>query len=201
MVTVRCGRCRGQGQVAGMGGIMGDCSECNGVGKVSKAIETQDFVVASERIESVQVSAVDIIEKPVDEMSEVVHEKVKSPKKKKTKLGKSLGAYKEPEILDDITRACLEEPSMDPLAWKHKYQNVEGLFAKSFITGQQEELITKVQRASIRASYAMQRPIAPRTVDMGKSQDIASKNDSEYKAYKVKEKELIDKAAKKAGKK
>ncbi len=181
MALVRCMSCKGLGHVNGMGGIQRDCKVCDGVGKIEK------------------VASVDISAKPVEKEPEIVHiaeaelsvaideesKKQVLPKKKEVEL----------ETLDPITQACIEEPRMDPIAWQNKFQNVQGLFAKSMITGQIEACVSKVQRAGIRASYAAQQPMAARTVDLNKAQDAASRTDADYIAYKNQEKARLKKEA------
>lgn len=182
----RCLACKGLGKVNGMGGLQRDCKACDGVGKVeSKPI----------------VDSVDILEKPVDKTPEIVHvEMAASAAIDEQSSKQTLPKKKEAavvETLDEITLACIEEQRMDPIAWKQKYQHVEGLFAKSMITGQMEEIISKVERAAIRTSYAMQTPAAPRIVDLNKAQDAAGKSDPDYIAYQNKEKARLKKEASK----
>ena len=178
----RCLTCKGLGKVSGMGGLQRDCKVCDGVGKVEdkKPGDVLDDVYKS--LDAKYVDAVDTPVKPVEETPEIVHE----VKKKEVEAV---------ETLDEITKACIEEPRMDPISWKNKYQHVEGLFCKSIITGQMDEVISKVERAAIRTSYAMQTPAAPRKVNLNKAQDNAGKADPDYIAYQNKEKARLKKEA------
>lgn len=102
---IRCGKCRGLGEYAGMGGIMRECIDCGGVGKIDKVNH-----------------AIDIFEKPVDKaleivpVVEVIAPVVIEPVKKKE--------VEVAEILDEMTQACLDEPKMTTEQWRAKYPSI-----------------------------------------------------------------------------
>lgn len=184
---VRCLKCKGQKEYSGIGGIMKSCEPCGASGYVEKVnvsvaqVEKEEEIV---HIEPVSVSAVEAFESmgvPAEIIAEaltIVPEIVQVP-----------AAVVVPEI-DEFTQAVIDEPRLDPIAWQEKYKHVTRLFGMT-ITGHFGELVSKVERAAIRANYASNQVIGERTVDLSVSQDAVSRGDNEYTAYQAQEKKLI----------
>lgn len=173
---VRCVTCRGSGRVNGMGGLLKDCKVCGGDGTLEKLSIAKDVEDKPKKL-AVKEEAPKVTSKRVT---------FKKAPAVRSDAEPIVAATKPivPPVIDEVTQACLEEPRMEASAWRQKYQHVPGLFGKSMITGQIEEAISKVQRAAIRASYAMTQPIAPRTVDLSAAQEKASLKDADYLSFK-----------------
>lgn len=190
---VRCTKCLGQKEYFGIGGIVKSCDTCNATGKVEapKRLETipeetvtpvTDIISAAEAFKSMGIPDAIIAEAAATEAVDKA-------------LAQSQANFKKEETkVDELMQAVLDEPRMTPEMWKAKYQHVERLFGRSIITGCMEEMISKVQRAQMRANHAMQTPMAPRKVDLGRAQDMAVQSDPEYKAYVAQEKMRTEKA-------
>ncbi len=201
---VRCLKCRGQKEYAGMGGIMKDCEVCNGTGKVEpvklEIVENKKEIEHVEPVkEELKVETVSAAEAfaSMGVPAEVVKEAMANPP-----LIVSQGEILplNAPVIDEFMQAVLDEPRMDPISWQAKYKHVSRLFGVD-ITGHFGELVTKVERAAIRANYASTQVIAERTVDLSVSQDSVSNSDPEYAAFTAQEKKLKAEAEKKAVKK
>ena len=187
---IRCTKCLGQKGYYGIGGLYRDCDVCDKTGKIEapKRLEAipeepvTQTVSVSEAFASMGIPAAIIAEAAATEAVDkaLAQSQANFKKKEETKV-------------DELMQAVLDEPRMTPEMWKAKYQHVERLFGRSIITGCMEEMISKVQRAQMRANHAMQTPMAPRTVDLGKAQDMAVQSDPEYKAYVAQEKMRTEK--------
>jgi hypothetical protein len=186
----RCLKCRGQGEYAGIGGIMKNCIACDGKGKIEVIKDSPKETLPKKKVKEVEaVSAPEAFESmgiPASVINEVITKD----------LSEDSNNFPKPE-LDELTQAILDEPRMEAMAWAKKWCHVKQLFAMSPITGRYEELITKVQRAGMRATFAQGQEIAPRVVDLSKAQDSTIKSDPEYKAYQAQEKKLKEAAKKK----
>lgn len=169
--TVRCDKCKGQKEFAGIGGIMKPCHNCDGKGRISVPVAT-----------SAESNAVvmDIASKATNEVVRAIKRKRPSRAKSKVLAPETKDMFQDTctiaEIfappIDPVMVAVLDEPRMDPFKWQMKYKDVPGLFGRDMATGGIAELITKVQRAAMRADYANAQPKIARKVDMLKSQDV-----------------------------
>ena len=212
MSKIRCGTCRGQKRLVGIGGIEKDCVTCDGTGQVN----APKLVVSVAPVAPVTVIEAEVIATPVT-VTPVTKGKRKSRAKPKamdiagvsvTQASKSDAIFVElaplepepifPPYEDEFMRAILEELTMDPFAWADKYKHVTSLFGISKITNQPCELITKVQRANIRTDYAYSKPISPRTDAMKASQEAVAEKDGAYQNYVAQEKARADRALKAA---
>lgn len=200
---IKCLKCKGLGEYAGMGGIMRECGTCDGTGKIERDMPERvtETVSATEAFVSMGI--------PLGVVNQVIAPAVEntvSPGLIKETIAiegikqdnKPAPVARQEPAIDEVMQAVIDEPRMEALAWKNKYRHVKGLFAKSIITGQYEELITKVQRAAMRANYASNQVIAERVVDMGALQDATVINSPEYKAYAAQEKLRTEKIESKA---
>lgn len=157
--TVRCQACRGQKEAPGLGGIVKKCRACDGAGQVEIAVVT-----------SAPSNAV-VTTISTDEAVKTVGRK----RKPKNKEPETVDMF--PVIapgIDEFTQAILDEPRLDPLTWKAKYKHIPRLFGINPMTQMFDELISKVERANIRATYASAQPKIARKVDMTKSQDVGA---------------------------
>ena len=205
---IRCGRCRGQKEYAGMGGIMKECEVCDGTGKVAIVDMSVNDIDKGEEIVSVEHSEeeLDMVESVTDsdigdvKVSDVTVTLVTEAQASEQidNQPKQTLPLKQPE-LDELMQAVLAEPGMKPEDWARKYAHVDRLFGMT-ITGHHGELVTKVQRAEMRATYASQQPKADRQVDLKVAQDMASKTDPDYAVYQAEEKKLAEASKKKAAK-
>ena len=179
--TTRCTACRGQKEFAGLGGIMKKCHHCDGKGSVSAIVATST--------ESNAIVA-DMAAAATDEVISAI--KRKRPSRAKAKEpetvdmfiaeaiasssidsdGKAGRTVIVAPVVDEFTQAVLDEPRMDPLTWQAKYKHINRLFGINPLTQKFDELVSKVQRAEIRAQHAAAQPKIKRTVDMTKSQDV-----------------------------
>ncbi len=206
---VRCAKCRGQKEYAGIGAIMKPCEPCGATGLVEqiklKPVEKID--ISSERVEkeeenvhipegTTEVCSLEDIfpgvskamEEATTKMAEVITKDLSESSEDFPKPTVTV-KKKEPEIKqpifngysDAMMEALIAESLMDSEEWKRKYPHVAGMGVR--------------ERQSIMAMYAQSKPTAPRQVDLGKAQDGAVKGDPEYAAFQAKEKQLLAKQA------
>jgi len=193
---VRCYKCRGLKQVAAIGGIVKDCWICDATGKVEieeapilEVIQSKmtpedapvlvplDVVLADAQLRQVTAdlevkldSGVSSEAQPTVIQNETV---VDTPPNYAVQLG----------VSEELLGAVLDEPRMKPDEWRMKYKGVAGLLGPNGT----DEIMTKVERASLRERYALMQPIAPRKVNLGASQDAAVNTDVEYLKFKAQE--------------
>jgi len=192
---IRCHRCRGQKEYAGIGGIVKKCEVCDGKGTVEKialkAVKNSDIedVKKSDTKPSVKtkrkavkaevetVSLKDVLSEVgvPDEVTEEMFPEDAEITMVTAAPGPIFAGYD-----DEFMRAILAEPSMTTEAWRDKY----GLIAGGMDIRQRHE---------IRVMYAASKPIAPRSVDLGKAQDMTAMSSPEYKAYAQQEKMRTEK--------
>ncbi len=195
---VRCPRCRGQKQYAGMGGIFKDCESCDATGKVElirlkptaivesvdtfiepvaiveEIVHTPEAVSIEEAFESMGVPAA-----VITEMNDIEPIELDIPALEIV-ITKEVEPFPVQEmVIDRMMEAVLAEPTMTTEEWRAKYPDIA-------------EVSDIRQRHSMRIVYAQSKPIAPRAVDLSKSQDDIAKADPEYAAFQVNEKRLIE---------
>jgi hypothetical protein len=195
--STRCAKCKGQKKYAGLGGIFKDCEVCNATGKVdieTKAKKPKE-AVKKEEIRAPKIESISAEEmfKELGVPDDVID----------ASLGKSKAAYKEPIFpgySDELITAILDEPRMEALAWENKYKHVKELFGINVLTQKPDQLMTKVQRAGVRAAYGahVAQMNAPRAVDLSFAQNEAAKTDALHIAFEQREKSRIEKEAAKA---
>ncbi len=195
---VRCPKCKGQKQYAGMGGIFKDCEPCDGAGKV-ELIKLKPAPV---------VDSIDMLIEPVVKTEEIVHiPEVVSVAEAFESMGVPAAVIAEVReidpvdldipaleivitkdvepfpiqemVMDRMMEAVLAEPTMTTEEWRAKYPDIA-------------EVSDIRQRHSMRIVYAQSKPIAPRAVDLSKSQDDIAEADPEYAAFQANEKRLIE---------
>ncbi len=207
--TVKCMTCRGNKELAGMGGIIKECWNCKGKGRVPEPkVETSTVTNAV---------VLDIAAKATDEIISAVKAKNKRKSRAKAKEPVTADMFQDtctlaaifpdmnlmeaaasiaidkgakqtlPPKVDPLMQAILDEPRMTPEQWQAKYKHVERLFGINPVTNKFDELISKVQRAAMRADYAAQQPKVKRKVDVNASQDAAAEGDANYIAFRNKE--------------
>lgn len=203
---IRCSKCRGQKQYAGIGGVMKDCGVCNATGLV-------DYV-------ELKVVKVEVVINDATPNSPVVEPIVEAaPKKKKAKKKVAAEGDKCPETADMATvSAEFVPPQPAPVAQKQESGVKEPIFP-----GYPDELMEAVlaeptmnsedwrkaypaiadssdvrTRHGIRVMYAQSRVSAPRKVNLGAAQDSAIKGDPEVAAFEAKEKARLEAESKKA---
>lgn len=176
---VICQRCRGRKNISAMGGLTKECPGCLGVGKVDAP-----KVLAAPTMSNEPIATVDMFEGKqefctLEEIFPGVTEGVKAqeiePKKKEQEKPKQLW----PGLDDDFVLAILDEPRMDPMAWAAKYKHVTRLFGANMVTGQHGELMSKVQRNTMRLMFAQSQVAAPRKVDIMSGMDAIGEADPE----------------------
>lgn len=190
MTKIRCIKCRGQKSYAGIGGIYKKCEKCSGTGTIESEVVILPTVQIEETIEPIVKQ-----KKSKQRKLEPITEDL--PFEEKEEVAQVLDVTVEkkpifPGYDDELMLAILDEPRMQALDWAKKYAHVKGLFCISPITGLQDELITKVQRASIRSMYGQRQTIAPRKVDLQRAQNEASKTDAEYAAFAMQERARLE---------
>lgn len=191
---VICQRCRGRKSISAMGGLTKECPGCLGVGKVEAPKVMAVPTMSNEPIANADmfpVDSVDISKKHVDKIelcsledifpgvTEGVKAQEIEPKKKEQEKPKQLW----PGLDDDFVLAILDEPRMDPMAWAAKYKHVSRLFGAHMVTGQHGELMSKVQRNTMRLMFAQSQIAAPRKVDIMSGMDAIADKDPEYQRY------------------
>lgn len=194
--------CRGTGKTAGMGGIPRECRICDGEGKVLKAVES---------IQPIQAVAEKTTPKTLEPQAiEPIKAAPKSKAKKPTPepiepITETMPGFEEPKkpifagYDDDFMEAILSELSMEPAAWTRKYQHIKKLFSVD-ISGQIGQVVSKVERNSIRLLYAQTQKIAPRKIDNMAMQDNVAAKDTDYLVYAAKDKAEQEEKEKKAKK-
>lgn len=214
---VRCQRCRGQKKYAGIGGVMKDCEVCDSTGFIERELKIVPQPVVQESVQVPEGASVvedesaasdtAVADEKDQDLSDVAElsatsdlgvaqgEKVVYVPVAPMQVGTILPGYD-----DEFMRAILAEPTMDAIKWAAAYKHVTQLFGINPMTKKWDELLSKVQRASIREMYAMSKPIKERRVDLGSQQDDAVKGDPEYKKYQANEKKREADAAKKKNK-
>lgn len=203
MAKIRCQKCRGQKEFAGIGGIMKRCDMCNATGLVEQVVKKAPEVVKVNHIEEAleKVSAAEVVASAaIDNSPKQTLPKRKSRARAKVVEPVAVVAEVAAPVIDEFTQAILDEPKMTPEAWQAKYRHIDRLFGIDK-TGSFGALVSHAQRAAIRANYAATQYRAPRTVDLQAAQDSAVATDLEYAAYVANEKRMIEAAeAKKASK-
>lgn len=194
--TVLCHTCRGLKEASGMGGIMKTCWTCKGKGRIVPPISTTQFAsdeslkkaVNAQTMECVATVA-DIALDATDEVAGSIKTKNKRKSRAKVKEPQTIDMFPEPTV-DALMQAILDEPRMTPEVWQATYKNVPRLFGINPVTGQFDEMISKVQRAAMRADYAAAQPRVKRKVNVSAAQDAAAEGDVYYAAFKEKEAQL-----------
>lgn len=194
--SIRCITCRGLKELAGIGGIMKTCWVCDGKGRIEKVIEQlEPSVVTTSEVTSAPVG--ETLAKPKRKSkTKIKDEEVETADMfiAEAKISEAIDSGPKealsnfmPEI-DEFTKAILDEVRMDPIGWQLKYKHIPRLFGINPMTQKFDELVSKVQRAAIRANYAINQPKIARTVNLNKMQDGTVEADSDYLAFKSKEK-------------
>jgi hypothetical protein len=208
---IRCFKCRGQKEYAGIGGIVKKCEACDGKGTVEKIVLKAVGDIKNPEIVDIKVS-------DNDKPEVKTKRKAKKPEVETVSLAEVLQEAGVPEA---VTQEMFPEDK-----WVHTSGLAVEMAASNAIdnqgkqtmsgpifSGYDDEFMRAIlaepsmtteewrakygliaggmdirQRHEIRVMYAASKPIAPRSVDLKAAQDMTVAGDPEYKNYVQQEK-------------